>query len=156
MSLAMQDVDILLRLLLALVFGGAIGFERRWRGHVAGPHTDGMVAFGAALFVIAGIEIGGDGAARVLAQVATGIGFLAGGVILRDGFRVRGLNTAATVWCVAAVGSIIGLGRLVLAAEVTVLVIVGNSIFHWLEHRIGAVRKLPEDIDDTEPKSMKD
>ena len=106
----MIDSDILLRLFLALLFGGAVGFERRWRGHVAGPHTDGMVAFGAALFVMAGAAIGGDGAARVLAQVATGIGFLAGGVILRDGFRVQGLNTAATVWCVAAVGSITALG----------------------------------------------
>ncbi len=152
----MQDFDILLRLFLALLFGGAIGFERRWRGHVAGPHTDGMVAFGAALFVIAGLELGGDGAARVLAQVATGIGFLAGGVILRDGLRIRGLNTAATVWCVAAVGCLIGFGRLMLAAETTVLVIIGNSVFHYIEHRIEAVRKLPEDIDDTEPKRMKD
>jgi putative Mg2+ transporter-C (MgtC) family protein len=152
----MQDQDILIRLILALLCGGVIGFERRWRGHVAGPHTDGMVAFGAALFVIAGQELGGDGAARVLAQVATGIGFLAGGVILRDGFRIRGLNTAATVWCVAAVGGIIGLGRLTLAGEATVLVIIGNSIFHYVEHRIEALRKLPEDIDDTEPKRMKD
>ncbi len=152
----MQDFDILLRLFLALLLGGAIGFERRWRGHVAGPHTDGMVAFGAALFVIAGLELGGDGAARVLAQVATGIGFLAGGVILRDGLRIRGLNTAATVWCVAAVGCLIGFGRLMLAAETTVLVIIGNSVFHYIEHRIEAVRKLPEDIDDTEPKRMKD
>ncbi len=152
----MIDSDILLRLFLALLFGGVIGFERRWRGHVAGPHTDGMVALGAALFVVAGQVLGGDGAARVLAQVATGIGFLAGGVILRDGFRIRGLNTAATIWCVAAVGSITGLGRFVLAAEITVMVIIGNSVFHWLEHRIELVRKLPEDIDDTEPKKMKD
>ena len=152
----MQDFDILLRLFLALLLGGAIGFERRWRGHVAGPHTDGMVAFGAALFVIAGLELGGDGAARVLAQVATGIGFLAGGVILRDGLRIRGLNTAATVWCVAAVGCLIGFGRLMLAVETTVMVIIGNSVFHYIEHGIEAVRKLPEDIDDTEPKRMKD
>lgn len=152
----MIDTDLLLRLFLALLFGGIIGFERRWRGHVAGPHTDGMVAFGAALFVIAGETVAGDGAARVLAQVATGIGFLAGGVILRDGFRIRGLNTAATIWCVAAVGSVVGLGRIGLAAELTVLVIIGNSMFHWLEHRIEILRKLPEDIDDTEPKQMKD
>ncbi len=152
----MIDTDILIRLALALVLGGAIGFERRWRGHAAGPHTDGMVAFGAALFVVAGQVLGGDGAARVLAQIATGIGFLAGGVILRDGLRIRGLNTAATIWCVAAVGSITGLGRYLLAAEITLMVIIGNSLFHWLEHRIELVRKLPADIDDTEPKKMKD
>ncbi len=143
----MEDTTILLRLFLALVFGGVIGFERRWRGHAAGPHTNALVAFGAALFVVAGQDIGGDGSARVLAQVATGIGFLAGGVILRDGFRVRGLNTAATVWCVAAVGSIVGLGRLLLAAEATVLVVFGNSYFHWVEHRIERLRSVPEDLE---------
>jgi putative Mg2+ transporter-C (MgtC) family protein len=143
----MEDITILFRLFLALVFGGAIGFERRWRGHAAGPHTNALVAFGAALFVVAGQDIGGDGSARVLAQVATGIGFLAGGVILRDGFRVRGLNTAATVWCVAAVGSFVGLGRLVLAAEATALVIFGNSFFHWVEHRIERLRSVPEDLE---------
>jgi putative Mg2+ transporter-C (MgtC) family protein len=143
----MEDTTILLRLFLALVFGGVIGFERRWRGHAAGPHTNALVAFGAALFVVAGQDIGGDGSARVLAQVATGIGFLAGGVILRDGFRVRGLNTAATVWCVAAVGSFVGLGRLLLAAEATVLVVFGNSFFHWVEHRIERLRSVPEDLE---------
>ncbi len=152
----MLDQDILMRLMAALLFGGLIGFERRWRGHVAGPHTDGMVAFGAALFVIVGQQIGGDAAARVLAQVATGIGFLAGGVILRDGLRIRGLNTAATVWCVAAVGCLTGFGRIFLSAEITIGVIIGNSFFHWLEHRIEVVRQLPADIDDTEPKKMKD
>ena len=147
----MIDTDILLRLALALILGGAIGFERRWHGHVAGPHTNGMVAFGSALFVMAGIVIAGDGAARVLAQVATGIGFLAGGVILREGFRVQGLNTAATLWCAAAMGCIIGLGRMSLAAEATVMVIIGNSVFHFLEHRGDGLSKLPQDIDDMDP-----
>ena len=129
----MLDFDILVRLGLALVLGGLIGLERRLHGHVAGPHTNGVVAFGAALFVMAGIVMAGDGAQRVLAQVATGIGFLAGGVILRDGFRVRGLNTAATVWCVAALGCFIGFGHLTLAGEVTVLFILSNSLFHFID-----------------------
>ena len=145
----MLDFDILIRLGLALVLGGLIGLERRLHGHVAGPHTNGMVAFGAALFVMAGIVMAGDGAQRVLAQVATGIGFLAGGVILRDGFRVQGLNTAATLWCAAAMGCMIGLGRLVLATEATVMVVIGNSIYHWLERRSLMLSKLPQDIDDT-------
>ena len=147
----MIDTEILLRLALALILGGAIGFERRWHGHVAGPHTNGMVALGSALFVMAGIVIAGDGAARVLAQVATGIGFLAGGVILREGFRVQGLNTAATLWCAAAMGCIIGLGRMTLAAEATVMVIIGNSVFHFLEHRGDGLSKLPQDVDDMDP-----
>ncbi|MEP6827482.1 MAG: MgtC/SapB family protein, partial [Aestuariivirga sp.] len=132
----MSDQDILLRLLLALVLGGAIGLERRWRGHEAGPHANALVATGAALFVIAGLELGGDGGSRVLAQVATGIGFLGGGVILRDGLHVRGLNTAGTVWCVAALGCAVGLGRMLLATEATAIVLIANSLFHLLEHRI--------------------
>lgn len=132
----MLDQDILLRLAVGLLLGGCIGFERRLRGHEAGPHVNALVAAGAALFVVTGIELGGDAGQRVLAQVATGVGFLAGGVILRDGLHVRGLNTAGTMWCVAAVGCVVGLGRVTLAFELTVLFIVANSLFHLLEHRV--------------------
>jgi putative Mg2+ transporter-C (MgtC) family protein len=132
----MADQDIILRLLLALILGGAIGLERRWRGHEAGPHTNALVAAGAALFIISGLEMGGDASQRVLAQVATGIGFLAGGVILRDGLHVRGLNTAGTVWCVAVLGCLVGLGRMMLAFEATVVIIIANSIFHFIEHNV--------------------
>ncbi len=148
----MVDQDILLRMLLALILGGAIGLERRWRGHEAGPHTNALVAAGAALFVIAGLELGGDAGQRVLAQVAAGIGFLAGGVILRDGLHVRGLNTAGTVWCVAALGCFVGLGRMLLAAEATAIIIVANSLFHLLEHN---VRQLDEDDDDSKTSVLK-
>ena len=148
----MGDQDILFRLLLALVLGGAIGLERRWRGHEAGPHTNALVATGAALFVIAGLELGGDAGQRVLAQVAAGIGFLAGGVILRDGLHVRGLNTAGTIWCVAALGCFVGLGRMLLAAEATAIIIVANSLFHLLEHNI---KQLDEDDDDSKTSVLK-
>jgi putative Mg2+ transporter-C (MgtC) family protein len=141
----MADYDIVLRLFLALLFGGAIGLERRWRGHEAGPHTNALVAAGAALFIITGTEMGGDAAPRVLAQVATGIGFLAGGVILRDGLHVRGLNTAGTVWFVAALGCVIGLGRILLALEATILLIIANTIFHYVEHN---VRRLEDEPDE--------
>ncbi len=147
----MSDQEILLRLMVALVLGGAIGLERRWRGHEAGPHTNALVATGAALFVIAGIELGSDAGPRILAQVAAGIGFLAGGVILRDGLHVRGLNTAGTVWCVAALGCFVGLGRLVLAAEATAVVIIANGLFHLLEHRV----KFLDEGDDGEIEILK-
>ena len=143
----MGDQEILLRLLLALVLGGAIGLERRWRGHEAGPHTNALVATGAALFVVAGLTLGGDAGARILAQVAAGIGFLAGGVILRDGLHVRGLNTAGTVWCVAALGCFVGLGRMLLATEATAVLIVANSVFHLIEHNV----KRLDDDEEIEP-----
>lgn len=143
----MIDTASLLRLFLAVVFGGIIGTERLLRGHAAGPHTNGLVAFGAALFVLTGSQLGTDGAARALGQVATGIGFLAGGVILRDGLSVRGLNTAATVWCTAAIGCLSGMGNLTLAACTTALVIVANSFFHYLEHTITMFKTTPEASD---------
>ena len=132
----MNDNDVLLRLCLALVFGGLIGLERRWRGHEAGPHTIALVMAGAALFVTSGLVLSNDAGARILAQIATGSGFLAGGVILRDGLRVRGLNTAATIWGAAALGAIIGLGHLALAAGATAALILANTVFHMIEHRV--------------------
>lgn len=124
----------LLRLCTALFLGGLVGVERRWRGHVAGPHAGGLVAMGAALFMLLAGGIGSDGLAREAAQIAAGVGFLAGGVILRDGFKVRGLNTAATIWCLAAMGCIAGIGDYGFAIGATVLIIIGNSVFHVIEH----------------------
>lgn len=125
------------RLALALLLGGVIGFERRWHGHAAGPHTNALVAFGAALFVAIGRDLGPDSTGRIAAQVATGIGFLTAGVILRDGLRVRGLNTAATVWCVAAIGCFVGMHYVWQPVAATALVTAGNLVFHVIEHRFG-------------------
>jgi putative Mg2+ transporter-C (MgtC) family protein len=143
----MLDIYDIGRLLLALILGGAIGFERGWRGHAAGPHTNGLVALGAALFVMLARDLGADSAGRVVSQVATGVGFLAGGVILRDGLRVRGLNTAATVWCVAAIGCFTGLGNLWLALAATLLIVAGNSLLHVLEHRATRFKGAKEQAD---------
>jgi putative Mg2+ transporter-C (MgtC) family protein len=143
----MIDVADLGYLALALLLGGVIGFERRWHGHAAGPHTNGLVAFGAALFVLMGRDIGGDATARIAAQVATGVGFLAGGVILRDGFRVRGLNTAATIWCVAAIGSFVGLHYVWLPGAAAGLIIVANTVFHLIEHKVAALHGEVDDGD---------
>ena len=87
-----------LRVVFAALFGIVIGIDRRWRGPAAGPHTHGLVAFGSAIFVLLSDQYGtSTDASRVVSQVVTGLGFLCGGVILRDGMRVRGLNTAATL-----------------------------------------------------------
>ncbi len=107
------------RVLLAIALGAAIGFERQWRLRTAGIRTNALVAAGSALFVMLGV-VGADGRAtvdptRVAAQVVSGIGFLGAGVILRDGLKVRGLTTAATLWCASAVGSLAGAGMELLA-----------------------------------------
>ena len=87
------------RLVLAFVLGTLIGAERQVRQKSAGLRTNTLVSIGAAGFVLLGFQIGGDG-----------IGFLGAGVIMKDGFSIRGLNTAATIWCSASVGSMCGVG----------------------------------------------
>src|SRR5258708_3787098 len=100
-------------LVVAVVLGALIGLERQLRKHPAGLHTNALVALGAAAYVIAGVLIGDNtGPARVAGQVVTGVGFLCAGLIWHEGGTVRGINTAATVWCSCAVGVLSGLGML--------------------------------------------
>ena len=98
------------RLLLALLLGAAIGVERQWRQRMAGLRTNTLVSLGAAIFITLAVKIGGDATGRVASYIVSGIGFLGAGVIMKDGMNVRGLNTAATLWCSAAIGSLSGMG----------------------------------------------
>jgi putative Mg2+ transporter-C (MgtC) family protein len=97
---------------LALLMGIVIGLERQWFHHPAGLRTNALVALGAALFVGLSSLLGeGESSpTRIAAQVVSGLGFLGGGVILREGLTVRGLNSAATIWCSGAVGCLCGAG----------------------------------------------
>ena len=107
----MPWVEFCIRLILALILGCFIGFERQLRQRLAGMRTNTLVAVGSALFVMMGMMTPGDSSpTRIAAQVASGIGFLGAGVIIRHGLNVRGLNTAATLWCSAAVGTLCGAG----------------------------------------------
>ena len=101
------------RAALALVLGACIGAERQWRQRGAGLRTNALVALGAALFELLAILIEGEHGAdptRIAAYIVSGVGFLGGGVILRQGTSVTGINTAATIWCSAAVGTLAGAG----------------------------------------------
>jgi putative Mg2+ transporter-C (MgtC) family protein len=119
--------EALLRLFLALALGAAIGAERQWRQRMAGLRTNALVALGAAAFTVFGLVTPGDASpTRVAAQVVSGIGFLGAGVILREGLNIRGLNTAATLWCSAAIGVICGAGALLLAAALAALILAAN------------------------------
>ena len=105
----------LLRLALAFIFGAGIGLERQIRQRSAGLTTNALVSVGACVFILLseimyGEEQGNIDRLRVVSQIVTGIGFLGAGVIMRDGFNIHGLNTAATIWCSAAVGSLCGFG----------------------------------------------
>jgi putative Mg2+ transporter-C (MgtC) family protein len=119
--------NYLLRLALALALGATIGAERQWRQRMAGLRTNALVALGACCFTVFGLVTPGDASpTRVAAQVVTGIGFLGAGVIMREGLNVRGLNTAATLWCAAAVGVFCGAGAFVLALGATGLIVGAN------------------------------
>ncbi|KJK55679.1 MgtC/SapB family protein [Saccharothrix sp. ST-888] len=117
-------IDFILRLATGVACGALIGVERQWRARMAGLRTNALVAAGATLFVLYSEAVGDVGSpTRVASYVVSGIGFLGGGVILRDGAGVRGLNTAATLWCSAAVGVLAASGRYDLAVLGTLAVL---------------------------------
>jgi putative Mg2+ transporter-C (MgtC) family protein len=114
------------RLLLALALGSVIGAERQWRQRAAGLRTNTLVCFGAAAFVDLATTVGGPNNTNVIAYVVSGVGFLGAGAIMKDGGSIRGLNTAATLWCSAAVGACAGAGEMLDAAFVTLLLVTIN------------------------------
>ncbi len=112
---------------IALILGALIGSERQMRQRMAGLRTNALVALGAAGFVTFAALFPDDiNPTRVAAQVVSGIGFLGAGIIFRDGFNVHGLNTAATLWCSAAVGMMAGAGHLPYAAVMTGMIVFIN------------------------------
>ena len=130
----------LLALATAFVLGTLIGFERQWRQRNAGLRTNVLVAVGAAAFSDLGMRLlGVEGATRIIAYVVSGIGFLGAGVILKDGTNIRGLNTAATLWCSAAVGTFAGSDMPAEAAALTFFVLAGNTLLrplvNWVNRR---------------------
>jgi putative Mg2+ transporter-C (MgtC) family protein len=137
----MSGLAFTLQLASALLFGAAIGAERQWRQRTAGLRTNALVSSGAAMFVLGARLLGApnDSVLRVSAQVVSGIGFL-GGLIFREGLSVRGLNTAATLWCSAAVGTLCGIGYPHAAALCVAAVMSTNVLLRpmarWLERPV--------------------
>ena len=125
-------------LVLAVVLGALIGLERQLRKHPAGLHTNALVALGAGAYVLAASLVGDPtGSARVVGQVVVGVGFVCAGLIWHEGVTVRGINTAATVWCSCAVGVFAGLGLFLWAVVIAVLVVAANVVLHALEQKFG-------------------
>jgi len=117
-----DQMEIIGRLALAAILGGLIGLERELRGYPAGIRTLALVTMGSLLFTDVSQLLGGDD--RVAAGIVTGIGFLGAGVIFREGYTVRGITTAATIWAAAAIGMAIGRELYVVAGVGAVLVFV--------------------------------
>lgn len=124
----------------ALICGGSIGIERKLRGKVAGIRTSILICLGTSIFVSLGGSFSAERAdpTRVLGQVVSGIGFLGAGVILARGERIQGVTTAATIWVLAALGSLVGLGHLgaaLVLTIVTLVVLLGVEKFESLSTR---------------------
>lgn len=133
-------------LFAAALLGAIVGLERQWRQRMAGTRTNSLVAAGASAFVMAGLQLsGGDSSApgRVAAYVVSGIGFLGAGVIFKDGASVRGLNTAATIWCSAAIGVLCGLGYVGLASILMIVILLTNIALRPLAYRLHPVLPPP-------------
>ena len=121
----------------ALVLGSLIGAERQWRQRTAGLRTNALVALGAAAFVmVAGMTIAADRPLQIAAQVVSGIGFIGGGLIFREGLSIQGLNTAATLWCSAAIGVLCGSGFAKEAAVAALFVLLANVFLRPIARRL--------------------
>lgn len=137
-SVPLLHQKTLTRLLLALFLGSLIGIERQWRQRAAGLRTNTLVCLGAAAFVDLGATVA-PGSAQIIAYVVSGVGFLGAGAIMKDGGNIRGLNTAATLWCSAAVGACAGAGEIGDAVFVAVLLVCVNIVLRplsrYIDHR---------------------
>jgi putative Mg2+ transporter-C (MgtC) family protein len=141
-------LDSLVSLTAAFVLGTLIGVERQYRQRGGGLRTHVLVAVGAATFVDIGQHLNGNaGATQIIAYVVSGVGFLGAGVIMKQGSNVWGLNTAATLWCSAAVGACAGADLAFEAIALTIFVLAGNTLLRPL---VNAINRIPIDQGTTE------
>lgn len=126
----------LIRIITCFALGMVIGFERQWRRKPIGLRTSTLVCLGSFLFVAMSCLVQDGDKTRVAAQVVSGIGFLGAGVILRDGMNVRGLNTAATLWCSAAIGTLTAFGLLIEALIGTIFILFSNIFLRYVSRKM--------------------
>lgn len=135
----MELAEEVLKLILSMLVGGIIGAEREFRDKSAGFRTILLITVGSTLFTIFSLNIGSEiNPTRIAANIVTGVGFLGAGVIMREGHRIIGLTTAATIWLSAALGMGIGAGQYALVGFATLLTLVVLWVFpsfeKWLDY----------------------
>jgi putative Mg2+ transporter-C (MgtC) family protein len=132
----------IVRVMLAMLAGGLVGLEREFRDKSAGFRTLIFISAGSSLFTILSRNLAPDtDPNRIAANIVTGIGFLGAGAILRDGMRVTGLTTAATIWLTAAIGMSFGAGSFLFGAAATGLTLIVLWLFPAFEHAVDKVRE---------------
>jgi putative Mg2+ transporter-C (MgtC) family protein len=135
-------------LAIALFLGAVIGAERQWHQRIAGLRTNALVSAGAAMFVsISHLVPLNPTSLQVAAQVVSGVGFLGAGVIMREGLSIRGLNTAATLWCSAAVGALCGFGYVWEAVTGAIGVLGANFLLRPLAKKIDRQPRAASDVE---------
>jgi putative Mg2+ transporter-C (MgtC) family protein len=140
--------EFLMRLGVGVGCGALIGIERQWQARRAGLRTNALVATGATLFVLYAVITPDSSPTRVASYVVSGVGFLGGGVILREGFNVHGLNTAATLWCSAAVGVLAASGHYTFTLIATGIIVLIHLLGRPLGRFIDRDNVVEEDEDD--------
>ena len=132
----MYWTDFMMRILLSVLLGFLIGLERQVTGHAAGIRINVLISLGSCLFLMFPILSGSGEVYRIASYIVSGVGFLCSGVIFKEGGTVRGLNTAATLWCTAAIGVLASSGDLELAFAATGVLILSNLLFRPLALRV--------------------
>ena len=132
-----MDLQIFIfRIFICFILSILIGIERQYRHKTVGLRTNVLVSLGSFMFVSISFNSLDTDYTRIAAQVVSGIGFLGAGVILRDGTRVKGLNTAATLWCVAAIGVLTAFGLIIEALIGTLFILLSNILLRIVSHKI--------------------
>ena len=143
----MPIFEFFVRLGAALLMGAVVGLERQWRQRMAGTRTNALVAAGASAFVMCAFMVRDTSRseAQIVSYVVSGVGFLGAGVIFKDAGGVRGLNTAATIWCSAAIGAICGLGNMIHALILAGAVLCANVGLRPLAYRLYPAQAVTEE-----------
>lgn len=135
----MNEMVWMMRIVLSIILGFFIGLERQMTGHGAGIRINVLISMGSCLFLLFPMVSGSDEVYRIASYIVSGVGFLCSGVIFKDGGTVRGLNTAATLWCTAAIGVLASSGKYLLAISATAVLILSNLLFRPLAQRVKPV-----------------
>ena len=128
--------NFIIRITICFILSILVGVERQYRHKTVGLRTNVLVSLGAFMFVSVSFNSLDTDYTRIAAQVVSGIGFLGAGVILRDGNRIKGLNTAATLWCVAAIGVLTAFGLIIEATIGTLFILLSNILLRLISHKI--------------------
>ncbi len=134
-----MNYEFLFRISVCFLLSFLIGIERQYRRRIIGLRTSILVSIGSFLFVTFSINVGSNDISRIASQVVTGMGFLGAGVILKDGKKVRGLTTAATLWCDAAIGVLVAGGAIFEAIIGTIVILFSNIILRYINKLVNNI-----------------